>query len=1092
MKTTATGRQPLGAARATRSSASGTKSRFGFVVPPAGAENDPGSNAAAAAPTAAEPPPAVVGKLQKPNTIKGAGVVIPRRRPAVGGSDGAAASASAAGTKGGGGLVPVDEEAAYQQQQEEEEMISAIQEMAVRTFGEPGPDNETERLARGKLTFNPRWDYKEKITRRDEAIRALRTGMAALLTEKDEFVQACVDVEMALRNDMRKGRAAQALVGDLTARNRAVETQLEALKAERNDAVNQAAAHAKNNEDMGEEVAQLKSDLSQTRAFLESTQTEAATAQAARADLAEALKKHEAEAQGLKDGLGKELAETKAALEAMRTERDGLKDAKAALEKEVAELTGTLKEGQGRSVAEAGERARLEQEAVKLTEELKTLRDAVAARGEEVASAKLDAEKRVGELQQELAQKEGSRREVEAAKAHAEAEQTELKAKLESVRGSMEEKDKELSMALKSFADMQRSAQEREGELRQASKDGEERVARAEARATELEAEVGRLRTDVAASAGETAALKVELTAKREELKAQVSADQETRAALQESRASLAVEKELRARAEGKEAEERQERVAANAQLLAMQQAHAVEMEGQRAEKTKALQDWEHKVHAAEQERETLLKEIRDAQEAALTFESELKTLRRALEDAESRTEQLQELAQISGEAEVLRHRLVEADKDREMGAEKSRQQIAELEKAVLDGEVQRRKMHNLIQELRGNVRVYARVRPFLPSDQVDAGAEHCISVDPHDDSLAIVKRDGSSNNKALERHGFSFDKCFPPSAGQEAVFAEVSEFVQSALDGYNVCLFSYGQTGSGKTHTMQGFGHGPMKGIIPRAMEQVGRYKTMLESQGWVYEMEVSFIEIYQEQIKDLLRSLGSGGGEDTGTVAHDIKKDAKGNMFVTDVTMVQLDPNDPEEVHRIMDVASRHRSVGATSMNERSSRSHSVFTLHMRATNAERRSTLSGKLNLCDLAGSERLSRSNATGERLKETQAINKSLSSLTDVFVALSNRQAHVPYRNSKLTYLLQQCLSGDGKTLMLVNLSPTEQSYFESLCALRFASQVNKCELGQARKNVQVAQDSGSSTGPGSTTSSVSRASTLTAATASSSSRGGRK
>ncbi|EKU21370.1 dna topoisomerase, partial [Nannochloropsis gaditana CCMP526] len=141
--------------------------------------------------------------------------------------------------------------------------------------------------------------------------------------------------------------------------------------------------------------------------------------------------------------------------------------------------------------------------------------------------------------------------------------------------------------------------------------------------------------------------------------------------------------------------------------------------------------------------------------------------------------------------------------------------------------------------------------------------------------------------------------------------------------------------------------------------------------------------------------------------------------------------------------------------------------------ASNKERRSQLSGKLNLCDLAGSERLSRSNATGERLKETQAINKSLSALTDVFVAIANKQAHVPYRNSKLTYLLQQCLSGDGKTLMMINLSPTEQSYFESLCTLRFASQVNKCELGQARRNLHMVGQDGSSFasagGPGATT-----------------------
>lgn len=126
---------------------------------------------------------------------------------------------------------------------------------------------------------------------------------------------------------------------------------------------------------------------------------------------------------------------------------------------------------------------------------------------------------------------------------------------------------------------------------------------------------------------------------------------------------------------------------------------------------------------------------------------------------------------------------------------------------------------------------------------------------------------------------------------------------------------------------------------------------------------------------------------------------------------------------------------------MNAHSSRSHSVFTLHLTGTNEAEGVVLKGMLNLCDLAGSERLSRSEATGDRLKETQAINKSLSALGDVFQSLCSKSKHVPYRNSKLTYLLQPCFSGRGKTLMFVNLSPTMTSQDETLCSLRFASKV---------------------------------------------------
>ena len=155
-------------------------------------------------------------------------------------------------------------------------------------------------------------------------------------------------------------------------------------------------------------------------------------------------------------------------------------------------------------------------------------------------------------------------------------------------------------------------------------------------------------------------------------------------------------------------------------------------------------------------------------------------------------------------------------------------------------------------------------------------------------------------------------------------------------------------------------------------------------------------------------------------------------------------------------MAAAARARSVAKTNMNSQSSRSHSVFMLHLCGCNEESGTMVQGALNLCDLAGSERLDRSGAgsNAQRLKETQAINKSLSCLGDVFNALSNGSSHIPFRNSKLTYLLQDCLSGDGKALMFVNLSPTLESSNESLCSLRFAQRVNQVELGKAVKNVQ--------------------------------------
>jgi len=153
---------------------------------------------------------------------------------------------------------------------------------------------------------------------------------------------------------------------------------------------------------------------------------------------------------------------------------------------------------------------------------------------------------------------------------------------------------------------------------------------------------------------------------------------------------------------------------------------------------------------------------------------------------------------------------------------------------------------------------------------------------------------------------------------------------------------------------------------------------------------------------------------------------------------------------------------SVSATEMNQQSSRSHCAFILHITGTNTKRNKKVEGCLNLVDLAGSERLKRSGATGAAAKETAAINKSLSALVDVFDAISKKRSHVPFRNSKLTYLMQSCLSGHGKTMMIVNVSPTTASGGETLCSLRFAKQVNQTELGRAKKHVSSNTSSSSS------------------------------
>lgn len=391
---------------------------------------------------------------------------------------------------------------------------------------------------------------------------------------------------------------------------------------------------------------------------------------------------------------------------------------------------------------------------------------------------------------------------------------------------------------------------------------------------------------------------------------------------------------------------------------------------------------------------------------------------------------------------------------------------IAELEEKLLSGEQIRRALHNRIQELRGNIRVYVRTRPFLPTDGVVA-RHSSIDILPDGESLTIL-------GKHLgEGHAFKFDKVFAPSTGQDMVFDEVSEFVQSALDGYHVCLFSYGQTGSGKTHTMQGSGNGAMRGIIPRAVEQILSQAAVMQSQRWTFTMKASFLEIYNEDLRDLLVNLSADRSikaREARTVPKlSIKRNVEGKSFVDGINKIDIDVANRAagmaQLDAIISAAARARSVATTKMNAQSSRSHSVFMLQLCGSNEESGTTVQGALNLCDLAGSERLDRSGAASDaqRLKETQAINKSLSCLGDVFTSLTNGSKHVPFRNSKLTYLLQDCLSGDGKALMFVNLSPTLESSNESLCSLRFAQRVNQVELGRATKDVQYGCGKGSST-----------------------------
>eukprot|EP00172_Hildenbrandia_rubra_P001951 Plantae.Rhodophyta-Hildenbrandia_rubra.ctg25849.p1 GENE.Plantae.Rhodophyta-Hildenbrandia_rubra.ctg25849~~Plantae.Rhodophyta-Hildenbrandia_rubra.ctg25849.p1 ORF type:complete len:571 (-),score=138.86 Plantae.Rhodophyta-Hildenbrandia_rubra.ctg25849:1352-3064(-) len=375
---------------------------------------------------------------------------------------------------------------------------------------------------------------------------------------------------------------------------------------------------------------------------------------------------------------------------------------------------------------------------------------------------------------------------------------------------------------------------------------------------------------------------------------------------------------------------------------------------------------------------------------------------------------------------------------------------VDSLQTQVQEGEAERRALHNQVMELKGNIRVFCRLRPILKSDHEDDGARTAPLFKSHtggrgvgvEQPLALVKPSSQQ-----QKWSFTFDRFFGDAESQTNVFGDVSDMVQSALDGYRVCIFAYGQTGSGKTHTMLGTRKDP--GVIPRAMHQIFAHSERLKREGWEISLKASFLEIYNESVRDLLASKGDKKDE---AKKYDVKFDPKSReSFVTNLTTTDVESKD--EIDDLINQSMTNRATAATKSNDQSSRSHSVFRLRIEGKNQDEH--FKGLLNLIDLAGSERLKVSGVQGTRQKEAVHINRSLSALGDVIAALANKDKHVPYRNSKLTYFLQDSLGGDSKTLMFVNLSPVHQSFNESLCSLRFAKKVNACEIGAASKNARV-------------------------------------
>ncbi|KAH7838800.1 hypothetical protein Vadar_031319 [Vaccinium darrowii] len=339
------------------------------------------------------------------------------------------------------------------------------------------------------------------------------------------------------------------------------------------------------------------------------------------------------------------------------------------------------------------------------------------------------------------------------------------------------------------------------------------------------------------------------------------------------------------------------------------------------------------------------------------------------------------------------------------------------------------RKLYNQVQDLKGSIRVYCRVRPFL------GGQSNYLSSVGHIEEGTITISTPSKHGKGCR--SFNFNKVFGPSATQAEVFLDTQPLIRSVLDGYNVCIFAYGQTGSGKTFTMagpkdlteqnQGVNYRALSDLFVLAEQRKNTFR---------YDVSVQMIEIYNEQVRDLLVT--------------EIHNSSQSGLNVPDASLVRV--SSTYDVIDLMNLGQRNRVVGATALNDRSSRSHSCLTVHVEGRDLTSGTILRGCMHLVDLAGSERVHKSEVTGDRLKEAQHINRSLSALGDVISSLAQKNSHVPYRNSKLTQLLQDSLGGQAKTLMFVHISPEADAIGETISTLKFAERVATVELGAARVN----------------------------------------
>ncbi|KAL3154275.1 hypothetical protein ABBQ32_013766 [Trebouxia sp. C0010 RCD-2024] len=358
--------------------------------------------------------------------------------------------------------------------------------------------------------------------------------------------------------------------------------------------------------------------------------------------------------------------------------------------------------------------------------------------------------------------------------------------------------------------------------------------------------------------------------------------------------------------------------------------------------------------------------------------------------------------------------------------------------------------------ESTSSVKVAVVVRPLIDLEKAKK-AQNCVQIEPPNKiKLPPMQFAGSSTTEA---YNFDYDRVYKLDSKEESRRLFV-ELVQPLLDrflmGFNVTVFAYGQTGSGKTYTMgtaasvkEVSGKGEATGVIPRCIKSI--FATMQQARAdYDVNMKVDFVEVYQDQVRDLLINPNEDGT--TRMPAIDVRESPTQGIFLEGVREVEVKTE--TDIAQLLEAGNGHRAVAAHNLNDASSRSHAIFTLTLeqrRKPNApadgKAPKFLKSKLHLVDLAGSERAKDTGATGDQLTEGININKGLLALGNVISALTDRKGrrHIPYRDSKLTRILQDSLGGNSETLMVACVSPAQYNQEQTLSTLRYASRARSIQ-----------------------------------------------